>query len=120
MSVSITVDVHCDNCQDWIGPATGLDHPRTVSEARRLARRQGWIRTRVRLKAFGDEMPRLREQDQVFDRCHGLGESPLSVFPLSRRMSGTHLRVPIPVPALASFRPHQRTTLSHHGHDATW
>lgn len=59
MSISITIDIHCDRCHDWSGPANGFDHVRTVREARAAARRCGWIRTRATVEPFSDEKLRL-------------------------------------------------------------
>src|SRR5215207_2774968 len=53
----------------------------------------------------GDDRARLWKQDQVFDICHGFGESPLSEYPLSHRVSGAHSKASTLECTLASLRP---------------
>lgn len=43
MSISYTVDIHCDRCTDWIQGITSAK-PNTVRRSLAEAKREGWSR----------------------------------------------------------------------------
>lgn len=61
MSITITTDVFCDECNDWVHGTTG---PRSATrEARSVARANGW-----KCDRDGDLCPTCQGQPHAIDR----------------------------------------------------
>jgi len=47
MSITITTDIFCDSCQDWTDGACGGGGMTQTQEARRNAKRKGWVYKKI-------------------------------------------------------------------------
>jgi hypothetical protein len=62
VSVAVKLTLHCDRCEVFL--YRSKKHPITQAELRRLARRHGWVRTRMPRHLFSNE-----NEPELLDLC---------------------------------------------------